>query len=117
LERDEENTPPGFLIKYDAIRAGLYRTRLSASQKDKNVVSSVDLWIKQIQSDGGRGLFEEYKEPGQFMIAWSTAFQLQIMEDNNLIACMDSTHKAVKSLRPSGEQPNVYLSAYLFTIL
>ncbi|KAF8907236.1 hypothetical protein BGZ58_006211, partial [Dissophora ornata] len=44
-----------------------------------------------------------------------------IMSENKLIACMDSTHKTVKALRPvkekSLEHPPVHPSSYLFTIL
>lgn len=39
------------------------------------------------------------------------------MKDNATIVCMDSTHKAVKSLKPSAENDKVFTSAYLFTIL
>jgi len=39
------------------------------------------------------------------------------MKDNDTISCMDSTHKTVKSLKPSKDKDKVFASAYLFTIL
>lgn len=39
------------------------------------------------------------------------------MEQNRLIACMDSTHKVVRSLRPDKVKKKIFTSAYLYTIL
>jgi len=39
------------------------------------------------------------------------------MEQNRLIACMDSTHKVVRSLRSDEKIKNTFTSAYLYTIL
>jgi len=39
------------------------------------------------------------------------------MGNNNNIVCMDSTHKVVKSLRPSLQDDDAFASAFLFTIL
>ena len=45
----------------------------------------------------------------------------QIMSENKLIACMGSTHKAVKCLRPIEDESRTnspgYKLAYLFTIV
>ena len=81
LEQGKENLPPGFLINYDHIRGGMYRARTKASQKDKDVVKSVEKWIKQIEEDKGRGIFLDKidEDPKHFMIAWCSAFQLQVM--------------------------------------
>ncbi|GAB5585491.1 hypothetical protein Unana1_00391 [Umbelopsis nana] len=50
LENEELATPPGFYIKYNDVRSGLYRTRMAASQKSRNVVESVTLWIQDIKT-------------------------------------------------------------------
>jgi len=39
------------------------------------------------------------------------------MEQNRLVACMDSTHKVVRSLRQDEAKRNIFTSAYLYTIL
>ncbi|KAF9432770.1 hypothetical protein BGZ76_010355 [Entomortierella beljakovae] len=50
------------------------------------------------------------------MVSWSTEFQLKAMDQNTLIACMDSTHKTVKELK-CDENLKVYKSSFLFTLL
>ncbi|KAF9342406.1 hypothetical protein BGX34_008215, partial [Mortierella sp. NVP85] len=75
--------------------------------------------MKQIQDAGGKAFFQDYIDGDQksFIVAWCTAFQLRVMEQNRLIACMDSTHKVVRSLRPDEKIKNTFTSAYLYTIL
>ncbi|KAF9584081.1 hypothetical protein BGW38_007631 [Lunasporangiospora selenospora] len=50
-----------------------------------------------------------------YMVAWCTKFQLEIMQRNRIIACMDSTHKVVRPLMPDGKK--VKDASALFTIL
>ncbi|KAF9158622.1 hypothetical protein BGX20_003308, partial [Mortierella sp. AD010] len=117
LERGEKSTPPGLLIKYDDIRTAAYRQHLKVYRKHKGVVTSVRLWLEHIESTGGKGRFVDKEDKQNFMIAWCTKFQLKIMGDNKLIACMDSTHKTVKSLWSSEDNHKVHSDAYLFTLL
>ncbi|KAG0195928.1 hypothetical protein BGX28_000358 [Mortierella sp. GBA30] len=80
LENEELAAPPGFFIKYDDVRRGLYRKRKTVSQKSTNAVQSVALWIDDIESKGGKGVFltdMDERQPSTFMTAWCTSFQLK----------------------------------------
>jgi hypothetical protein len=100
MEQEKGNLPPGFLIKYGHVRGGIYRARKKASQKAKDVVKGVEEWIKQIEKVKGKGIFLETidDDPQQFMIAWCSAFQLQVMLCNILNQSLNHTLKTSKSL-------------------
>jgi hypothetical protein len=55
--------------------------------------------------------------PSTVSITHKGLLVLQIMGDNKLIACMDSTHKTVKSLWPSEDNHKVHSDSHLFTLL
>ncbi|KAF9994166.1 hypothetical protein BGZ80_007900, partial [Entomortierella chlamydospora] len=85
----------------------LYDRQYESFRKDRDVEKSAELWLKEIQKDGGKTMFlkNQYGDPNNFAIAWN-------------IACMDSTHKVVKKLRPASEASSqVYEAAFLFTLL
>ncbi|KAI7815852.1 hypothetical protein BC939DRAFT_81628 [Gamsiella multidivaricata] len=95
----------------------MYRHRTLAYKKNYDVSLSVKLWMDTIRKEGGKSLFDEdvAKLDGKnYMIAWSSSFQIKVMQDNANIACMDSTHKVVKELRPLEGSVQ---SGYLFTLL
>ncbi|KAI8362450.1 hypothetical protein B0O80DRAFT_100408 [Mortierella sp. GBAus27b] len=119
LEREEKLLLPSVLITYDNVRGAMYRKRTTNSQKASNIVTSVERWIKQIQDNGGKGLFQTNisGDPKSFLVAWCTGFQLRVMEQNRLIACMDSTHKVVRALQPDEKKKKTFPSAYLYTIV
>ncbi|KAF9397225.1 hypothetical protein BGZ76_008461, partial [Entomortierella beljakovae] len=96
LEQDEElgDLPRGCFINHNNVRTKAYRDHLVVTQKSRDVVQSVKLWLEEIELGGGKAVFVD-NEPN-FMIAWSSKFQLKFMGNNKLIACMDSTHKTVK---------------------
>ncbi|KAI1287927.1 hypothetical protein EDD11_010120 [Mortierella claussenii] len=104
------------LISYEHVRKAVYRQHMNNAQKVSNVMQSVRLWMDQVIQEGGKSKFEEQinDNSNSFLIAWSTSFQLK---DNETIACMDSTHRTVKSINPSATNDKAYASAYLFTIL
>ncbi|GJJ78543.1 hypothetical protein EMPS_10902 [Entomortierella parvispora] len=104
---------------YDDVRAAVYRQKTLESRKSAYPTLSVKLWLEQIGLQGGKGKFMDAIEGDatKFMCAWSTKFQLKVMEANTGIMCMDSTHKTVKSLLPSRDNDMVYTSGFLFTIL
>ncbi|KAI8349830.1 hypothetical protein B0O80DRAFT_428851 [Mortierella sp. GBAus27b] len=79
LEREEKLLLPSVLITYDNVRGAMYRKRTTNSQKASNIVTSVERWIKQIQNNGGKGLFQTNisGDPKSFLVAWCTGFQLR----------------------------------------
>ncbi|KAK3805237.1 MAG: hypothetical protein JOS17DRAFT_768795 [Linnemannia elongata] len=111
--------PPCLYMLYDDVRTVVYRNRTQLSRKAVSPSYSVKLWLDQIKDEGGKSMFkdEAAQSKDHYLFAWCTRFQLKIMKDNTTIVCMDSTHKTVKSLKPSPENDKVYTSAYLFTIL
>ncbi|KAF9905597.1 hypothetical protein BX616_000973 [Lobosporangium transversale] len=118
VDREGDKVSPAHFIKYNNIRASVYRRRVASSQKHKDVKVSVNLWIEQIHQDGGKGFFVDHfdNKPDQYLIAWSFASQLKIIQEDSQVLFMDSTCKAIKSLEPTNENLKVYTSACLFTI-
>ena len=102
LENEELATPPGFYIKYNDVRSGLYRTRMAASQKSRNVVESVTLWIQDIKAKGGKDFFLsdiDGLQPGNFITAWCTSFQLKVcFSEYAYRSVLDSTQPQSVSL-------------------
>jgi len=102
---------------------------MQEAAKDKDIVISVDRWMKTIEEKGGKGWFNDCinGNPKLYMIAWCTKFQLEVratrplacrnlwasvllivftitilkvMKDDSLISCVDSTRGIARSLRP-----------------
>ncbi|KAF8917319.1 hypothetical protein BGZ58_005122, partial [Dissophora ornata] len=88
-------------------------------RKDRDVEKSVELWLSEIQKDSGKTMFlkNQHGDTNNFVIAWSTSFQLQVMVDNTDIACMDSTHKVVRKLHPAKDGTHVYPIVHWLTWL
>ncbi|KAF9913979.1 hypothetical protein FBU30_002868, partial [Linnemannia zychae] len=113
------STCTGARVSYKLVRQALFDKQPKSFRKDSNVEKSVELWLKEIQEEGGKTMIlkKQYGNPYSFVIAWSTSFQLQVMADNTHIVCMDSTHKVVKSIYPAKDGPHQYPSAFLFALL
>ncbi|KAI8601845.1 hypothetical protein EDD21DRAFT_353285 [Dissophora ornata] len=109
----------GARVPYRLVRQVLYDRQPESFRKDRDVEKSVELWLSEIQKDSGKTMFlkNQHGDTNNFVIAWSTSFQLQVMVDNTDIACMDSTHKVVRKLHPAKDGTHVYESAFLFTLL
>ncbi|KAI8357387.1 hypothetical protein B0O80DRAFT_496160 [Mortierella sp. GBAus27b] len=86
LEREEKLLLPSVLITYDNVRGAMYRKRTTNSQKASNIVTSVKRWIKQIQDNGGKGLFQTNMsgDPKSFLVAWCTGFQLRLKDHDKM---------------------------------
>ncbi|KAI7832493.1 hypothetical protein BC939DRAFT_105364 [Gamsiella multidivaricata] len=85
----EDPRPKSLLIRYDDVRSAMYRHRTLAYKKNYDVSLSVKLWMDTIRKEGGKSLFDEdvAKLDGKnYMIAWSSSFQIKIMQDNANIA-------------------------------
>lgn len=114
-----DTLPPCLYMLYDDVRTVVYRNRTQISRKAISPSYSVKLWLDQIKDEGGKSMYkdEAAQDNDRYLFAWCTRFQLKIMKDNTTIVRMDSTHKTVKSLKPSPEDDKIFNSAYLFTIL
>ncbi|KAG0051897.1 hypothetical protein BGZ83_003224 [Gryganskiella cystojenkinii] len=119
------NTKPGSALtpasymKYKHVKSVVYRAKTSDSRKNINPTLSVKLWMKEIEDNGGKSTYID-KVTGvenNYLFAWCTKFQLEVMAKNRGVVCMDSTHKTVKSLLPDPKDDKVFPSAYLFTLL
>lgn len=64
---------------YDDVRKVVYRQRMQRSRKSAHPTLSVQLWIEQIQEEGGKGMFEDQvaDNPNHYLFAWCTKFQLK----------------------------------------
>ena len=75
---------------------------MAASQKSRNVVESVTLWIQDIKTKGGKGFFLsdiDGLQPGNFMTAWCTSFQLKVcFSEYAYRSVLDSTQPQSVSL-------------------
>ncbi|KAF9146369.1 hypothetical protein BGX21_006849, partial [Mortierella sp. AD011] len=99
LEGNDDIAPPvAMYITPHHLSSLVYRNRMREAQLSNNVSYSLKLWIEKIESEGGKGF--KWEDNSHFGVCWSTKFQLQIMKENSLIACVDSTHKTIKVLRP-----------------
>ncbi|KAF9918825.1 hypothetical protein FBU30_011265 [Linnemannia zychae] len=72
----------GSRVSYKLVRQAFYDEQPKSFRKDIDVEKSVELWLKDIQKDGGKAMFlkNQYDDPNNFVVAWSTSFQLQIWE-------------------------------------
>ncbi|KAI8603671.1 hypothetical protein EDD21DRAFT_20127 [Dissophora ornata] len=104
------------MIRYKDVENLLYRQRLKEAAKDNNIITSVRLWIEEIKMKGGKGNIWEDGDVKSYIVAWCTSFQLKIMQRNDVIACMDSTHGVIKSLMPDKTR-KVRNGTAMFTIL
>ncbi|KAI8357056.1 hypothetical protein B0O80DRAFT_99886 [Mortierella sp. GBAus27b] len=102
LEVEKENVPPALLVKYKDVGSELYRRNMKERARDTDPIMSVHRWMKEIRERGGKGWFYDHidNNPLQYLIAWCTQFQLEVMNDGSLIFCLDSTEGIAKPLRP-----------------
>ncbi|KAF9920589.1 hypothetical protein FBU30_009555 [Linnemannia zychae] len=79
---------------YDDVRAAAYCQKIRVSRKVLDRTCNVRLWLDQIENEGGKTLLiDEVPEfPDHYKFAWSTKFQLKIMENNKYTVCMNSTY-------------------------
>lgn len=65
---------------YKHIKPIVYRTRTRGSRKSINPALSVKLWMQEIETKGGKGIFVDKVTgtDGNYFFAWSTEFQLEV---------------------------------------
>ncbi|KAK3810386.1 MAG: hypothetical protein J3Q66DRAFT_391483 [Benniella sp.] len=115
LQSRSESVPPSYLVKYDDVRRALYRKHRKEFTRHNNAVTSAECWMKEIEQRGGKGWCNDRidNNPKTYLIAWCTRFQLQVVKDDSLVACMDSTRGIAKPLKPETDEKEICL----FTIL
>ncbi|KAF9178996.1 hypothetical protein BGZ49_005237, partial [Haplosporangium sp. Z 27] len=62
-------------VQFENLRSVYYRKRLDGSQMSGDIPTSVKAWISHIVEKGGKGEF--YDGNSEFMVCWSTKFQLK----------------------------------------
>jgi hypothetical protein len=72
----------GARVPYKLVRQALYDRQPESFRKDQDIEKSVELWLNEIQKDSGKTIFlkNQYGDPNNFAIAWSTSFQLQVRQ-------------------------------------
>ncbi|KAG0045534.1 hypothetical protein BGZ83_009265 [Gryganskiella cystojenkinii] len=118
-QSDREGGSLATRITYDHYRRVIYRQQTGESRKSNDISTSVKRWMEQITKEGGKSMFEDHinDNPDNFIIAWSTPFQLKIMGENSTSAFIDTNDTAVKSIKRNVANSRVTTSAYLVTLL
>ncbi|KAI7826598.1 hypothetical protein BC939DRAFT_491767 [Gamsiella multidivaricata] len=105
---------------YVLIKSWCKTRRIRESQKDKDLVKSIELWLQAIREKRGKTLFDHKPREQMLTIRFLYSFFTicKVMADNNSIYCMDSTHKTVTSIKILlSDGGTTIKSAYLFTLL
>jgi hypothetical protein len=83
LELDQVEPPPATNISYEHFRKAVYRKEAVQYRKSNDVIKSVQLWVAQIEQEGGKAIFEDPiqgSNTGNYIIAWSSSLQRQVIK-------------------------------------